>query len=86
MKLERPAFKDVLKARNLIKDFLPLTPLYSYPRVNQLLDAKVFIKHENHLPTGAFKTRGGINLIFNMNRKQREKSSISPHPMWIVPL
>lgn len=77
MKLERPAFKDVLKARNLIRDYLPRTPLYSYPQVNQLLDARVFIKHENHLPTGAFKTRGGINLIYNMNRKQKERGVVT---------
>lgn len=77
MKPERPAFKDVLKARNLIKDYLPRTPLYSYPQVNRLLDARVYIKHENHLPTGAFKTRGGINLIYRMNRKQRERGVVT---------
>ncbi len=77
MKLERPTFKDVLKARNLIEDYLPRTPLYSYPQVNQLLDARVYIKHENHLPTGAFKTRGGLNLIHNLNRKQRERGVVT---------
>ena len=77
MKLERPTFKDVLKARSLIKDFLPRTPIYSYPQVNQLLDARVYIKHENHLPTGAFKTRGGINLIYNLNRKQRHRGVVT---------
>ena len=77
MKLERPTFKDVLRARNLIKDYLPRTPLYSYPQVNQLLDARVYIKHENHLPTGAFKTRGGINLIYNLKRKQRERGVVT---------
>lgn len=86
--LKRPAFKDVLEARSLIKDYLPRTPLYSYPQVNQLLDARVYIKHENHLPTGAFKTRGGINLVYNMNRKQRERgvvtASTGNHAMSIV--
>jgi threonine dehydratase len=77
MKLERPTFKDVLKARNLLKDYIPRTPLYSYPQVNQLLDARVYIKHENHLPTGAFKTRGGINLIYNLNRKQKERGVVT---------
>ena len=75
--LERPTFKDVLRAKKLIKDYLPRTPLYSYPQVNQLLDARVFVKHENHLPTGAFKTRGGINLIHNLNRKQRERGVVT---------
>jgi threonine dehydratase len=77
MKIERPVFKDVLKARYLIKDYLPRTPLYSYPQVNRLLDARVYIKHENHLPTGAFKTRGGINLIYKMNRKLRDRGVVT---------
>jgi threonine dehydratase len=77
MPLERPTFKDVLKARSLIRDYLPRTPLYSYPQVNQLLDARVYIKHENHLPTGAFKTRGGINLVYNLDRKQKERGVVT---------
>ena len=77
MKLERPTFQDVLEARSLIKDYLPRTPLYSYPQINQRLDAKVYIKHENFLPTGAFKTRGGINLIHNLNREQKERGVVT---------
>jgi threonine dehydratase len=77
MKMERPTFKDVLKARSLIKNYLPRTPLYSYPQLNQLLDAKVYVKHENHLPTGAFKARGGINLIHNLDRKMKERGVVT---------
>ncbi|MDH4257371.1 MAG: threonine/serine dehydratase [Candidatus Aminicenantes bacterium] len=77
MRMERPTFQDILKAKNLIKNYLPRTPLYSYPQLNQLLDAKVYVKHENFLPTCAFKTRGGINLIYNLDREQREKGVIT---------
>jgi len=77
MKLERPAFKDILEARNIISPYLPRTPLYNYPQLNQLLDAKVYVKHENHLPTGAFKTRGGINLIYHLTKEQREKGIVT---------
>lgn len=77
MKFDRPTFKDILEARNIIQKYLPRTPLYSYPQVNQLLDAKVYIKHENHMPTGAFKTRGGINIISHLAHKQRERGVIT---------
>jgi threonine dehydratase len=77
MKLERPTFKDVLEARNIIKDYLPRTPLYFYPPLNQLLDAKVYVKHENHMPTCAFKVRGGINLISHLTRDQRERGVVT---------
>jgi threonine dehydratase len=72
-----PAFKDVLEARRIIQSYLPKTPLYSYPLLNQLLDARILIKHENYLPTGAFKVRGGINLISRLNRDQRERGVVT---------
>lgn len=77
MKLERPTFNDVLEARSIIKEYLPRTPLYTYPQLNQLLDAKVYIKHENFQPVRAFKIRGGINLISHLTREQRERGVIT---------
>ncbi|MBC8359264.1 MAG: threonine/serine dehydratase, partial [Candidatus Aminicenantes bacterium] len=77
IRVERPTFNDVLKARSIIGKYLPRTPLYSYPQLNQLLDAKVYVKHENHLPTRAFKTRGGINLISYLNREQKERGIVT---------
>lgn len=75
--MARPTFKDILEARKLISQYLPRTPLYHYPQLNQLLDAKVYVKHENYMPTGAFKVRGGINLISHLNREQREKGVVT---------
>lgn len=77
MKWERPTFKDVLEARSIIKRYLPETPLYSYPQLNKLLEAEVYVKHENHLPTCAFKVRGGINLISHLSPEQREKGVVT---------
>ena len=39
---------------------MPATPQYCWPLVNQALGCEVWIKHENHTPTGAFKVRGGL--------------------------
>lgn len=72
-----PTQEDILEARDIIKDFLPRTPLYTYPQLNQLLDSEVFIKHENHLPTGAFKIRGGINLISHLDSNQQRRGVIT---------
>ncbi len=36
------------------------TPALPWPLLAQRTGAEVFVKHENHLPTGAFKVRGGI--------------------------
>ena len=77
MNLERPTFKDILEARKTISRYLPKTPLYAYPQLDQLLDAKVYVKHENHLPTGAFKVRGGINLISHLTPEQKREGVVT---------
>ncbi len=77
MEMERPTFKDVLEAKNIICRYLPKTPLYTYPQLDQLLDANVYVKHENHMPTGAFKVRGGINLISHLTPEQKKKGVVT---------
>jgi threonine dehydratase len=61
--LKTPELADVLDARRLIAPYIDRTPLRRYPLLDEPLGAQAFLKHENHLPTGAFKVRGGINLI-----------------------
>src|SRR5258705_9327037 len=60
--LPEPTFADVLDAAKQIRPFLAPTPLRRYPSLDRLAGASVFVKHENHNPTGAFKVRGGIHL------------------------
>ena len=38
------------------------TPQYAWPLLAQRAGCEVWVKHENHTPTGAFKVRGGLNL------------------------
>jgi threonine dehydratase len=59
----RPDLGDVLYARQRIEAYLPRTPLYSYPALDQFTGARLWVKHENHQPVGAFKVRGGVNLV-----------------------
>ena len=61
--LAEPTFDDVLAARERIAPHLSRTPLRSYPALSRHVGVDVVVKHENHLPTGAFKVRGGLNLI-----------------------
>ena len=62
-----PELADVLDARRVIAAHLDPTPLRRYPLIDELVGAEVFVKHENHLPTGAFKVRGGINLVARLD-------------------
>ncbi|MEQ1889945.1 MAG: threonine dehydratase [Alphaproteobacteria bacterium] len=44
----------------LVRGVVPTTPQYAWPRLAQRLGCTVWVKHENHTPTGAFKVRGGV--------------------------
>src|SRR5450432_4264805 len=52
--LATPTFADVLAARKRIAPYLRPTPLYAYGALSDLLGTDVWVKHENHLPVGAF--------------------------------
>ena len=72
-----PTFLDVLDARRVISNYLSPTPLYHHPALDRLLGANVYVKHENYQPIGAFKVRGGINLVSRLTSVEREQGVIT---------
>jgi threonine dehydratase len=72
-----PTFRDVLMAQHQIRPYLARTPLHSYPALDELLGTEVFVKHENYQPVGAFKVRGGINLVSQLLPDERERGVIA---------
>jgi threonine dehydratase len=50
-------------AQEIVYRTLKPTPLQEYPLLNAEANARIWLKHENHLPTGAFKVRGGLNFM-----------------------
>ena len=75
--MDAPTFHDVLLAKRQIQPYLRRTPMHSYPAINELIGTTVFIKHENAQPTGAFKVRGGVNLVSQMSDEERARGVIS---------
>jgi threonine dehydratase len=75
--MNSPTFRDVLAAQRRIRPYLARTPLHSYPALNELLGTEVYVKHENYQPVGAFKVRGGINLISQLLPAEREHGVIA---------
>jgi len=72
-----PTLADVLDARRRISSYLRPTALYGYAVLDELLGAQTLVKHENHLPTGAFKVRGGVNLVSQLGEEERERGVIA---------
>ncbi|MCX9157200.1 threonine dehydratase [Niveibacterium sp. 24ML] len=54
---------EIEQAAERIGMHLRPTPLYQWPLLCQHLAAEVWLKHENHAPTGSFKVRGGLNYF-----------------------
>lgn len=75
--MEAPGFRDVLSAQRRIRPYLPRTPLHSYPAVDALMGTELYIKHENYQPVGAFKVRGGVNLVSQLSLEERERGVIA---------
>jgi threonine dehydratase len=55
-----PTLDQIREAQSLVYRYMPATPQYSWPLINQRLGAEAWIKHENHTPVGAFKLRGAL--------------------------
>ena len=67
MEWQTPTLADVLEARRRISPHLRPTPLFSSAGLDELLGTEILVKHENHQPVGAFKVRGGVNLISQLS-------------------
>ncbi len=73
----RPTLHDVISARGRIAPYVWRTPLHHYLGLDALLDAEVWVKHENHQRLGAFKMRGGINLLSRLTDEEKRRSVIT---------
>jgi threonine dehydratase len=72
-----PDLAEVFAARRRIEPYLKPTPLYRYPALDALTGARLSVKHENHQPVGAFKVRGGVNLVSQLSADERRRGVIA---------
>jgi threonine dehydratase len=68
---------DVLAARSRIKPYLDPTPLRHNAGLSRHVGTDAWVKLENFLPTGAFKVRGGINLVSQLSPDERLRGVIA---------
>ncbi|MDE0510491.1 MAG: threonine dehydratase [Gammaproteobacteria bacterium] len=70
-------YEDVSRARDRVYQYLRPTLLNEWPLLRQRLGFRYLLKHENHQPTGAFKVRGGINLVSRLSEQPAQQGIIS---------
>lgn len=62
----------MIKARAVISRYLNRTNLTYYSELSRLTGCEIFVKHENHNPTGSFKIRGAINFFHHMSKEESQ--------------
>jgi threonine dehydratase len=72
-----PTLADVLRARAAIAPYLRPTPTIEATALGALLGCRVYLKCENLTPTGAFKVRGGINLLAALTPEERARGVLA---------
>lgn len=68
--------KDLEDAHVLVKSAMIPTPQYAWPSLSKRIGAEVWVKHENHTPTGSFKVRGAITFIDWLRRTHPDSPGI----------
>jgi threonine dehydratase len=62
---------DIRSAQPIVYRTLQRTPLLRHPLLDVETGLDIRVKHENHNPTGAFKVRGGLNLVARLDDGDR---------------
>lgn len=65
-----PSLDEIESAAALVRAAMPPTPQYAWPLLARRLGAEIWVKHENHTPTGAFKVRGGLVYLDGLARHE----------------
>jgi threonine dehydratase len=75
--MTNPSFQDVLDARPRVYKALEPSPFLRHPLLDEWTGCETWVKHENALPTGAFKIRGGLNLVAQLSADERTRGVMS---------
>jgi threonine dehydratase len=71
------SIEQIRAAGEVVYSALKPTPLIEYPVLAREIGARVFLKHENHQITGAFKIRGGLNFMSHFARERSHDGVIT---------
>ena len=75
--LPQPNLQHVSAAGSHVYRIMHPSPLLKHPLLDEALGLDIWVKHENHNPTGAFKIRGGLNLIGQLSSDERKRGVIT---------
>ncbi len=68
-----PGETDLKSALKRVQQYAHNTPVLTNQGINEITESKLFFKCENFQKIGAFKFRGGINTIFQLDETEMKK-------------
>jgi threonine dehydratase len=71
-----PNLSELQAAKDLVSRYMPATPQFRWPMLGREAGCELWIKHENHTPTGAFKIRGGLVYLDWLRREHPEVTGV----------
>lgn len=72
-----PTLNDIYAARERIAPHMRPSPLVTHPLLDEATGLTIWVKHENHNPTGAFKVRGGLNLVGSLTKEEKARGIVT---------
>lgn len=75
--MKEPVYRDVAAAAGRIREYLPETPFQEIPPLSEKFGCRYFLKFESMQPTGAFKVRGGVNLVSRLSEDERARGLLT---------
>jgi threonine dehydratase len=75
--MQAPTLQEVVEAQARVYAVVRPSPMLRHPLLEDWLGCEAWVKHENHNPTGAFKIRGGLNLLAQLPPEDRRRGVIS---------
>jgi threonine dehydratase len=72
-----PNYESILKAREVISQYLQPTPLLHNPWLSEVFGCEIYLKLENMQPIGSFKIRGAINRCSQLTPEQKTKGVVA---------
>jgi len=70
------SLKELEIAAGIVYQYMPATAQYNWPLLSKEAGCEVWVKHENHTPTAAFKVRGGLCLLDKLSQNQKAINGI----------
>ena len=61
--MKLPTLAEIESAAQVVYRHMPPTPQYRWPLLEEAMGTELWVKHENHTPTGSFKARTAIAYV-----------------------